>query len=151
MNQIVSDEDLFTLAETVWSSVLGLELARADDVEGKIGDTTITSCVQITGDWEGAVTIACSHSLAAKLTAAMFQMEPAELSDEEIRDAMGEVANMTGGNVKGMAPGNNTLTLPTVSEGEEGTLSITKTRQVNRVVGITAGEPVIITVLSRED
>lgn len=147
MDQIVSDEDLFALAENVWSSVLGLELVRADEVDGKIGDTTITACVQITGRWEGAITVACSPGLATRLAGAMFAMEADELGDEEIRDAMGEIANMTGGNVKGMAPGENTLTLPTVTEGDESALTIAKTRRLNRVVGISEGEPVVVTVM----
>jgi len=147
---IVSDDDLFALAETVWISVLGLELGRGDEVDGKIGETTITSCVQITGDWEGAVTVECSPSLATKLAGAMFQMGADDLSEDEIRDAMGEIANMTGGNVKGMAPGVNTLALPTVTEGEEGAMSITRTRRLNRIVGVSEGEPVVLTVLGRE-
>jgi chemotaxis protein CheX len=150
MNEILSDDDLFTLAETVWGSILGLQLSRADEVDGKIGDTTVIACVQITGDWEGAVTVACSQSLATKLAAAMFGLEPDELSEDEVRDAMGEIANMTGGNVKGLAPGVNTLALPTVAEGEENSLSIAKTRRLNRVVGISESEPVLITVFGKQ-
>lgn len=150
MTSIVTDDDLFSLAETVWQSVLGLELQRASDTDGKIGDTAMTSCVQIMGDWEGAVTVVCAPSLATKLACAMFQMEADEISEDEIRDAMGEIANMTGGNVKGMAPGTNTLALPTVTEGDQGSLSIARTRQLNRVVAITEGEPVIVTVMGKE-
>ncbi len=147
---ILTDDEFFGLAESVWSSTLGLDLQRADDIDGKIGDTTLTSCVQITGDWEGAVTVRCSTSLAEKLAAAMFAMEISEVSEDEIRDAIGEIANMTGGNVKGLAPGTNTLALPTVSEGGEDALSIAKTRQLNHIVGISEGEPIVFTVLGRQ-
>jgi len=150
MTDILSDDDLYALAETVWTSILGLELGRGEEVDGKIGDLTTTACVQITGDWEGAVTVACSRSLAGKLASAMFAMEVDELSEEEVRDAMGEIANMTGGNVKGLAPGVNTLALPTVTEGDEDSLSIAKTRQLNRVIGISEHEPVVITVFGKE-
>lgn len=150
MTLIVTDDDLFSLAQTVWSSVLGLDFVRGDEVDGKIGETTITACVQITGDWEGAVTIECSPGLATKLAAAMFQMEVDDLSEDEISDAMGEIANMTGGNVKGLAPGTNTLTLPTVTEGEEGALRIAKTKRLNTVVGFSEGEPVVVTVFCKE-
>lgn len=150
MDQIITDEDLFSLAQSVWSSVLGLELTLGGEHDGKIGDTAMTSCVQITGDWEGAVTVACSSSLATNVASAMFGMEAGELSDEEIRDAMGEVANMTGGNVKGVAPGENTLALPTVSQGDQGSLSIAKTRKLNQVIGQCEGEPVVVTVFGKE-
>jgi len=151
MTEILSDDDLFELAQTVWTSILGLELERANDADGKVGDRTVTSCVQITGEWEGAVTVACSKSLATQLASSMFAMEPDELDDEMIRDAMGEIANMTGGNVKGAAPGQNTLALPTVTEGEEGAMHIAKTRPLNRVVGVCSGEPVVVTVLGKEN
>ena len=151
MTEILSNDDLFSLAETVWSSILGLEFERAGDSDGKIGERAVTSCVQITGEWEGAVTVACSETLATQLAAAMFAMEPEELDDEMTRDAMGEIANMTGGNVKGVAPGQNTLALPTVSEGEEGSMRIAKTVQLNRIVGMTNGHPVIVTVLGKEN
>jgi chemotaxis protein CheX len=150
MTEILSNDDLFSIAETVWSSMLGLELSRADDVDGKVGERTITSCVQITGDWEGACTIECSPRLAGQLASSMFAMELDELDDEMIRDAMGELANMTGGNVKGVAPGENTLALPTVSEGEEGGMHIAKSRVLNRVVGTADGEPIVITVFGKE-
>lgn len=149
-DNLLSDDDLFTLAETVWSSMLGLELARAGENDGKVGERTITSCVQITGDWEGACTIECSPKLATQFAATMFAMEPDELDEEMIRDAMGELANMTGGNVKGVAPGENTLALPTVTEGEEGGVHIAKSRVLNRVVGAVEGEPVIVTVFGKE-
>lgn len=151
MTEILNNDDLFELAETVWSSMLGVELTRAEDVDGKVGDRTITACVQITGDWEGAVTVACSPHLAGSLASAMFAMDLEELDDEMIRDAMGELANMTGGNVKGVAPGENTLALPTVTEGEEGSVHIAKSRQLNRVVGVANGEPVVVTVFGKEN
>jgi chemotaxis protein CheX len=149
-SSIVTDDDLFALAETVWSSVLGLELTRADDHDDKIGETAITSCVQIMGDWDGAVTVACSPAVATQLACAMFQLEPDDLSDDEVRDAMGEIANMTGGNVKGMAPGTNTLALPTVTEGEQGAFGIPGTSRLNRIVGSTDGSPVVVTVFGKD-
>lgn len=151
MTEIVTNDDLYALTDTVWSSVLGLELKRGEELDGKIGDVAVTSCVQIVGDWEGAVTVSCSPGLATKLTCAMFQLEPDELSEDEIRDAMGEIANMIGGNVKGLAPGANTLSLPTVNEGPEDSLSIAKTKVLNRIVGIAEDEPVVVVVLGRTD
>lgn len=150
MTSIITDDNLFSLVQSVWTSVLGLGLEHAGEHDGKIGETALTACVQITGVWEGAVTVACSSTLASTVAAAMFGMEPDDLSADEIRDAIGEVANMTGGNVKGVAPGENTLTLPTVSEGDQGSLSIAKTRQLNRIVGQCEGEPVVVTVFVKE-
>lgn len=151
MTEILTNDDLFELAQTVWSSMLDLELERADDSDGKVGDRTLLALVQITGDWEGATTIECAAGLGTKFASTMFAMEPDDLDDEMVRDAMGELANMTGGNVKGVAPGQNTLALPTVTEGAEGATHIAHSRQLNRVVAKCSGEPIVFTVYGKEN
>lgn len=146
---IVNDDDLYSMAESVWQSMLGLDIERSDGATAKIGDRAVTACVQITGDWEGAVTVQCDMSLAQQIAAAMFAMEIDELSDDEIRDALGEVANMTGGNVKGLAPGENQLAIPSVVVGDEDALRIPNTTVQNRVGATSGALPVIFTVLAK--
>ena len=147
---IISNEDLLTFAESVWSSILDMKLLPGDD-DATTSPESVIACVQVTGDWEGAVTVRCSKEQASNMAAAMFGMDAADLSEEEIRDAMGEIANMVGGNVKGLAPGTNTLALPTVARGDETAITITKSKQVNRVVGMTEDEAIVFTVFSRQD
>ncbi len=45
----------------------------------------------------------------------MFAMEPDEVSDAEIGDALGEMANIVGGNVKALMPEPSVLSLPQVA------------------------------------
>lgn len=150
MTDLLSNDDLFSLTESVWQNILGLELSRDINDDGKIDDRAVISSVQITGDWEGAVTVACSRPHAMELAAAMFQMESTDIDDEMMRDAMGEIANMTGGSVKGIAPGTNTLTLPTVAEGAEDSMSITGTVQLNRISATCLQNTVVVNVFGKE-
>ena len=77
------------------------------DVEGEIatGDLHIpgqnmTAMIGIAGAWVGLASIHCSESFAKRIGAAMMGMEQDNLSGEDVRDALGEVANMIAGDVK---------------------------------------------------
>ena len=66
----VSREDIYSYAEQIWSSMLGLEIHPAEEAPspGPNGGS-ITACVQLAGEWQGAVTLDCSQSLARQLSA----------------------------------------------------------------------------------
>jgi chemotaxis protein CheX len=122
---MIEEQALRDFAENIWTTMLGLTLdgAPAPDAEAYI-----TGCVQITGDWQGAVTVELAAPLARRAAAALFAMEPAEVGDGEIIDAVGELANMLGGNVKALMEGGCQLSLPTVVQGREYVLSVSKGR-----------------------
>jgi len=122
-------------------------------VEGAAGPAgaVATSCVQVTGPWSGAITLDCSAELARRSAAAMFQTAPDDLTTAEINDAVGELANMTGGNVKNLVPGLSQLSLPAVAQGVDFHLAVPGAVVVNQVDFLCDGEPLRITVLEREE
>jgi CheY-specific phosphatase CheX len=50
-----------------------------------------------------------------------------------MQDALGEITNMTGGNIKALLPGACHLSLPAVVEGTSYTIRVPSTRIVTRV------------------
>lgn len=62
-------------------------------------DTGLTSIIGLAGDIRGMITFHCSAEAAKGITGAMLGMEVAEL-DDDVKDAMGEIANMVAGGVK---------------------------------------------------
>ena len=71
----------------------------------------------VAGFLSGSISIFMSRKLASVAGAAMLMMEPDEqLADEELVDAIGELTNMIGGNIKGTFEGVSTLSLPCVHE-----------------------------------
>src|SRR4029450_7757910 len=74
------------------------------------GTRHLSASVQISGGWEGTVLVSCPEALAQRVAGVMFDTESA--SDDEIRDALGEVANMTAGNVKALVESYCRLSLP---------------------------------------
>src|SRR4249919_3505553 len=118
----VTVEDLGQIVTDIWTSMLGFPVeSRSDPVEVN-GSRNLSASVQISGGWDGTVLVSCSEDLARRAAAAMFDAE--EASDEEMRDALGEIANMTAGNVKSHIEAYCRLSLPMVAEGKELLISI---------------------------
>lgn len=140
-------ETLSPLAAEIWSSMLGIDL---DPIDGAKPDfdhqKTMTGCVQVSGDWSGAITVRCPSETARSFAAVMFGCEPDDLPIEEVRDALGELTNMTGGSIKGLVPGSCQLSIPTVTEGIEYSFSIPRSNEVCSVGFEYEGEPLEVVV-----
>jgi chemotaxis protein CheX len=149
----VADEDLEQIAGDIWSTMLGLDLRSGGTAPtaaaGAEGPRVFTGCILITGDWEGAVTLDLPSGLARRAGAIMFGGAPEEVADDEIRDVVGELTNMTGGNVKALVGGTCQLSLPAVTEGADYLVSLPGSSVVNRVQLDCDGELLLVTVLER--
>lgn len=103
------------IAVKVWQMVLGLGLRPVDRAPG---DTTthdfLMAKVEISGAWRGELLLGCSNELARSAAAAMFGKEPDETTSEDIRDALGELTNMVGGNFKTLLKGDCRLSVPKI-------------------------------------
>jgi chemotaxis protein CheX len=140
-------ESLSALATDIWASMLGVELSPGNGAMAKLADhNTMTACVQIGGDWSGAVTVQCTTDLARSFAAAMFACEPGDLAADEVRDALGELTNMTGGSIKGLVPGDCQLSIPAVAEGENYSLSIPKAAERAQIDFEFEGDPLRISI-----
>ncbi|HEY4410234.1 MAG TPA: chemotaxis protein CheX [Acidimicrobiia bacterium] len=145
------EPELTEITERVWSSLVEAPLLpREPGQPGPVpGARTFTGCVQITGAWEGAVTVHCSEELARQLTAAMFMVDPADTTTEEVGDALGELANMVGGNVKALMPEPCRISLPAVADGMDYRLSVPGARPLTAVTWTCLGEPLMVRLLER--
>lgn len=75
----------------------------------------VTARVSISGAWRGAVEVRISRALAARLVREVLQAEPCSTDDPDVRDIVGELANMIGGNLKALLPEPCSLSLPSVA------------------------------------
>ena len=141
------DADMKDIAMTIWATLFELPLEDAD--AAPLGrESTVTSCVQIDGAWQGAVVLQCPLTLARTLTAAMFQTDTAPEPDE-IHDALGELANMLGGNVKALLPGPSRISLPAVAVGSDYHMSVVGTNAVTSLTFTCDGHPLRVTLLQQ--
>lgn len=111
-------EMLAEIVKSVFLTMMDLELSSSDKVWHPGGDR-LTSFVQLAGDWNGAVLLECSRTQACHFAGRILAMDPPETVDDDVRDVLGELANMIGGNMKcGMTPGVR-LSMPTVLDGSD--------------------------------
>lgn len=109
-------ESLVTeLTQLVWSTMLGLE---ACDGAAIADSAAITTAVDISGAWQGTIAMSFPRPLARRLTSALDEgAEPP--SESEVTDALCEIVNMVGGNLKAMLPGPSELSPPRVTALEK--------------------------------
>lgn len=110
-----SDDVIVALTREVCETVLAMPSEPVP--AGSAVDPEVMASVHVTGDWQGAVVILCSRHLAEHATAAMFGNDVADTTAADLDDAMGEIANMIGGNFKNRLPVPCKLSLPTVVSG----------------------------------
>jgi chemotaxis protein CheX len=110
------DDDLAGLGDAIWTSILG-EPALPALEPAPAGLRSVTACVHISGAWDGTLSVTLPWCLAEEVAASMFDVAADDLSTEDVLDAVGELANIAGGNVKGMVEGTSELSLPVVAEG----------------------------------
>ena len=110
----VTPDDLAAIVAEVFDALVGLPVApSADDVEGST--LTAVSSVSLSGAYAGTVTLALGDGLLPAAAEAMFCEPAADLSQDQVADVAGELANMVGGSAKGLLPGPSNLSLPTVA------------------------------------
>lgn len=144
----LAESQIAAITEEIWLSVLGLPTRPAGlPAHLRLEGATLDGVVSITGDWHGAVVMQLPRELAARVAAGFFGLESQEPSLQDLQDAVGELTNMTGGNLKALMPGQCSLSLPAVVEGKDYSLRIPSTTVVARVVFDCAGAPFVVTVL----
>ncbi|MEZ6123598.1 MAG: chemotaxis protein CheX [Planctomycetaceae bacterium] len=79
------------------------------------GTQRVIASISISGEIDGIVVVEVPMDTAVLIAGTMFASPPEDLLEEEIHDAVGEIVNMLGGNVKGLSIGDSQLSLPCVS------------------------------------
>lgn len=145
--------ELCALTQAVWSSMANIVLSPSTEGLDK-SRGYVVAAVQIVGPWQGAVRLDMESNLARATTASLLAVEESEVSRDDLKDAAGELANMTGGSVKALletefsAP--CTLSLPSVAVGSDYELFIPRSTVVaESFFGSDAGR-LAVTIIESE-
>ena len=117
----IAAEDLESIAENVWGTTLGIAVSRLPEWAGpEAAATMLVGAVRIRGAWTGSVVVHCPHELAAAAATIIFSIDDgAPPTATEMQDALLELTNMIGGNMKALLPEPCELSLPVVSAATE--------------------------------
>jgi len=150
MVSLPSDVEMIEIVTQVWASFLDDELLPVfADAAGSTGNRLV-AWVSISGEWTGHLQVTTTPGGARDITAGMFQLEAAEVETGEVADAIGEIANMIGGTVKGMVGASAALSLPQVVLDASALIS-PDAHEVVQVRFQWRGEPIEVSLWERRD
>ena len=115
--KLVDDDTLSELTRSVWEMLLGIDPVARE--AGPPEHVAIVTSVDITGAWHGSISLSFPPALGPVLVSAMLACPEADATDSMVRDVVGELANVIGGNVKGLVPGPSVLSLPRVERSTQ--------------------------------
>jgi chemotaxis protein CheX len=143
----VNEEDLAEMVEQVWMAYLDPDgVSPLIPTYDENQPSEAHSSVSISGSWTGHLVYASSTAAARRAAAAFLALEVDEVSEEDLSDTLGELANIVGGNVKAMLPPGAVLSLPQVVMAPESTARYPNAERISGVYGLWEGEPVSISL-----
>lgn len=124
----------------VWSTLLGFDITPEPGPFNLPSEEIITGSVQVSGEWNGVISLYLTPSLVARVTETMFSLDSGQATLETKKDAIGEMINMIGGNIKSMLPQPSSLSTPIFSmEGQSQQFPFTK--KVTQCKFLCNGDP----------
>jgi chemotaxis protein CheX len=117
-------EDAGRIAMDVFRTMLSLDVWPDEAAAADLPVEIATAAVYFAGEWKGAVLIECTTSQAFDFTARLFSSAPPTSMSDDVRDALGELANMVAGNLKSVLPGGVDISMPSVVEGKNYSLKV---------------------------
>ena len=110
----------------------------------------LTAAVYFVGAWKGAVFLQCPPALCFLLTARMLGVPQPESVGEDVRDTMGELCNMVAGNLKSVMLNRAELSLPSIVQGTDYSLSVCGQATVARWCYHVDGLPCVVSVIQMD-
>ncbi|MBI2688868.1 MAG: chemotaxis protein CheX [Acidobacteria bacterium] len=111
----------------------------------------VTCSVYFAGVWNGAVLIDCSLAMAFAFTSRLMGIPKPVQVDNDVFDALGELANMVGGNLKPVLPRGVSLSIPSVVEGSHYSLHVCGANRNKRMAFDGPDGPFWVTLVETED
>lgn len=106
------------IVEEVFRTMLGIQVAACP---GSVAPATdpITAAIQFVGEWKGALLLQCGLGQALDFTRRLMPGTNPAAFDADVRDSLGELTNVMGGNLKSTLPPGVMLGIPSVVEGTD--------------------------------
>ncbi len=149
VEQTPTVEDISEIAEEIWASYLdpdGLHPLMPAEPDSVKPIREVSASVSITGSWHGHIVLNCSTQTSRHAAAALLAMDVAEVTGPDVVDAMGELANIVGGNLKSTLPAQCSISLPHVVSGADAVTAFPLAEQVCELVAVWLDEPIAISV-----
>lgn len=142
----VHREDLESIVAMVFATMMGLEVQPCEQpCPASAG--MLTAAVYLTGEWNGAVCIHVEPRRACSFAGHFLGMPAPDAICDDVRDVMGELANMVAGNLKCTLTPGIRVSIPSVTDGPGYSLRVCGAHVVSRISFDTVSGPFWISLV----
>lgn len=148
-----TDQQIEGIVKEVWAAFTGISIKPAAAGCHPAAGTAdvLTGTVHVDGQWRGRIQVTCAISLAAAAASAMFAKPTDGLSAEDLADALGELTNMIGGNIKSLLPSPSRISMPSVTTGSDTAVAPPGADQTNSITLTSPRGRLHVTVCHLQD
>jgi chemotaxis protein CheX len=116
MQNEVTVEGVNEIVASIFATMMDIPIWQSE-IPWHPGGDRVTASVFLEGEWNGAVSLECSRDQACEFAGHFLSMEAPKAMDDDVRDVLGELANIIGGNIKSAMATNDRLSMPSVIDG----------------------------------
>ena len=138
------ENEIKEYVEFSWST-LDLKITPSSEPFHENSGNLVTAHIKISGHWQGVIALTIEHGLAQQLAVKMFAIEQGQVTDDEIHDAVSEMTNIIGGNIKSILPQPSKLSLP-ITDLKGSPFHFPFTQQLSRVIFDCMGKSFMVTI-----
>jgi chemotaxis protein CheX len=146
----VSSDVVAQIVQSIFSTMMDIEVSTVDAPWLSTGER-LTSSVYLEGDWNGAVSLECTRQQACLFAGKLLSMDPPDAVDDDVRDVLGELANMIGGNIKSLMSTDVRLSMPSVIDGSNYEIRVCGSEVQERVGFSLPDGNFWVTICTKED
>ncbi|MFN7994824.1 MAG: chemotaxis protein CheX [Bryobacteraceae bacterium] len=143
----IAPNELAQIVESVFETMMNLP-AEESGIPWFPGADRLTAAVNLTGSWMGAVLMECDRIQACRFAGRFLSTDPPETVNDDVRDTLGELANMIGGNLKCIMTSGIRLSIPSVVDGGDYSLRFCGAEVQQRISFDCEEGPFWVTVVS---
>jgi chemotaxis protein CheX len=118
------------VTETVFETLLSTAVSVLDGVDATPA-YALTAAIYYAGLWQGALLIECSDQQARAWSSHIMGLP--DPTNEDVRDGLGELANMLAGNLKPLLPPGVSISIPSVVAGSDYSVHVSRGHALERV------------------
>lgn len=109
-------EDQTAIVQNIFATMVDMEMHPTRAAVSF--DQAVSSALYFEQASQGVILVECSEDLAYVFTSRLMSIDRPSSVDDDVADSMAELANMIGGNLKGLMPAETHISMPVLLERE---------------------------------
>jgi chemotaxis protein CheX len=110
------EEQIGEVVGSVFRTMLEADVSTTPQ---ELPDPSVTALIAFGGKWSGGFELRLDYASAVTLAQRFLQADDMNEFNDDVRDAIGELANVIAGNLKAILPLGTTLGAPSIVEGKD--------------------------------